>query len=430
MASTLPNGSIMFSGHGQAGNWSDPANWTGNVLPNTTSSTALFNANETLNSSFSVFNMMVLGNETLTINGTLTTTSTNLCRSFMVCDNATTNFTSTSVLNDAGGLIVGVEATGTFSAIGNGAAHPVLNSRDGKIGQHQNSNGTMTLNDAVWNVSDRMFVGLSGIGNLTESAGTHVSVAACFGIGANLGGTGHVTLSGGSTLSVGTFAIIGGNGIDTDTPPPPGTGTGTGTLTVGAGSTFSAAMSLQVSAGSTVTLAGGTVSVGNAYPGLMLSGALSGYGTVSVGPAGQNSAGITDNGVVTASGGTLVLNSSIAGTGALQIASGSTLAINGHSIGVPSIAFTGSNGTLDLAHGIADHATITGFAAGDSILMAGVDAMSFNASTDVLSLSSGGHVVDQLQLTGTYASTAFSLTETSAGAVIGFASTHMATIGH
>ena len=420
----------MFSGHGQVGNWSDPANWTGNVLPNTTSSIALFNANETLNSNFSVFNMMVLGNETLTINGTLNTTSTNLCRSLMVCDQATMNFTSTSVLNCAGGLVVGNDATGTLSAVGNGAAHPVLNSRDGKIGQHLNSQGTMTLNDAVWNVSDRMFVGLSGVGTLNEGAGTHVGVAACFGIGANLGGTGHVALSGGSTLSVGTFAIIGGNGLDPDTPPPPGTGTGTGTLNVGAGSTFSAAMFLKVSAGSSVTLAGGTVNVGNAYPGLTLNGALSGYGTVSVGPAGQNSVGITDNGVITASGGTLMLNSAVSGTGQLQIAAGSTLALNGASIGVPSIAFAGSNGTLDLAHGIADHATITGFAAGDSILMAGVDAMSFNASTDVLSLSSGGHVVDTVQLAGTYATTAFSLTETSAGAVIGFASTHMATIGH
>ncbi len=429
--SALPPGTINFTGHGQAGNWADPANWTGNVLPNTTSSTALFfNVGGTLNGNFSVFNMMALGNETITVNGTLNTTSTNLCQSLMVCDNAVANFTSTAVLNDAGGLIVGADAAGTLTAIGNGAAHATLNSRDGKIGQHQNSQGTMTLNDAVWNVSDRMFVGLSGIGNLTESAGTHVSVAACFGIGANLGGTGHVTLSGGSTLSVGTFAIIGGNGLDTDTPAPAGTGIGTGTLTVGAGSAFSAAMSLKVSAGSSVSMAGGSLTVGNAYPGLMLTGALSGYGTVSVGPAGQNSAGITDGGVVTASGGALVLNSSISGTGQVQIASGSTLAINGSSIGVPSIAFTGSNGTLALAHGIADHATITGFAAGDSILMAGVDAMSFNASTDVLSLSSGGHVVDQLQLAGSYASNAFTLTETGPGAVIGFASTHMASVGH
>ena len=72
------------------------------MVPNTTSSTALFNANETLNSNFSVFNMMVLGNETLTINGTLNTLSTNLCQSLMVCDNATMNFTQTAVLNDAG----------------------------------------------------------------------------------------------------------------------------------------------------------------------------------------------------------------------------------------------------------------------------------------------------------------------------------------
>jgi T5SS/PEP-CTERM-associated repeat protein len=421
---TLPKGTIFYSGHGQAGNWSDPANWTGGVVPSAASGVALFTSDAALTSSFSVYQMMMLGSENISVTGTLNTMSTNLCNSFMICNGAVVTFAPTAVLNDAGGMIVGVNAFGSVTAQGVGSQHATLNSRDGKIGQHQGSHGVMTVDDAVWNVSDRMFVGLSGQGTLNVSDGGHVTVAACFGIGANLGGTGTVTLTGGSTLSVGSFAIIGGNGIDTDTPAPAGTGTGTGTLSVGVGSAFSVAQFLNVSAGSTVSLSGGSVSVAAAYPGLGLSGTLSGFGTVSVGPAGLAPTGIVDNGLIQSRGGTLVLDTSISGTGQVQVAGGSTLAINGGSIGVPSIAFTGSNGTLALAHGIADHATITGFAAGDSILMAGVDHLSFNASTDVLTLSSGSHVVDTLQFAGTYASNAFTLTTGSAGAMIGLVPHH------
>ena len=430
--SGLPKGTVTFSGQGQTGNWSDPANWMGGVVPNTTSSIGLLTTGAELDTSFGVYRMMMLGNEQVTINGTLSTMSTNHCNSFMVCDGAVANFTSTSALHDAGGLIVGKDAVGTVHVQGDGATRPVLATRDGKIGQHLHSQGTMTVDDAVWHNSDRMFVGLSGIGTLTVSDASQVTVGYCFGIGANKGGVGSVTLSGGSTLSVGTFAIIGGNGVDTDTPPPAGTGIGTGTINIEAGSTFSVVQSLKISMGSSANLVGGTLNVANAYPGLMLNGGtLSGFGTVSVGAAGQHSAGITDGGSVTASGGTLVLNSSISGSGQVHIAAGSTLAINGASIGVPRISFDGSDGTLSLAHGIADHATIAGFAAGDTITMAGIDGMGFNASTDVLSLTSGGHVVDTLLLAGSYANNAFTFTQDSAGGgVIGLASAHMAMVGH
>lgn len=431
MASASSNGTVTFSGHGQAGNWSDPANWTGGVLPSTTSGLGLLTMSATLNNSFTAYQVMALGNEQITINGTLNTLSTNLCNSFMVCDNAVATFNPTAVLNDAGGMIVGRDAPGTLHVLGSGSQHAVINSRDGKIGQHQNSVGVMTVDDAVWHVSDRMFVGLSGIGNLTESHASTVTVANCFGIGGNLGGTGHVTLSDASTLSVGTFAVIGGNGIDTDTPAPAGTGTGIGTLTVQSGSAFSVVYSLKMGAGSAINLAGGSVSVANGFPGLMMgTGAtISGNGTVSVGAGVQNSVGITDGGTITASGGTLVLNSSITGTGAVRIGAGSTLAITGHGIGVPSIAFAGSNGVLSLATGVADHAVITGFGMGDSIVMAGVDHIGWNASTDVLTLSSGTHVVDQLQFTGTYAAGDFTLSQGSAGAVIGLVP-HSTAIAH
>ncbi len=432
MASTLPKGTVSFNGHGQAGNWSDAANWTGGIVPSAASGNALFTSDATLNNSFSVYSMMMLGTEAIDVTGTLNTLSTNRCASFMICNGAHVTFSPTATMNDAGGLIVGVHEQGWFTAQGSGTAHASINSLSAKIGQFTGSSGTMTVDDGVWHNSSRVLVGLSGQGSLTVSNGGQVTVGQDFGIGINKGGTGQVTVSGNSTLSVGSFTVIGANGGDSDTPTTSPTGIGTGSLSVQSGATFSTGLFMTVSAGSSVGMAGGTLAVGHAERGLTIgAGAtLSGYGTVSVGVAGQTMAGITDNGVVQASGGTLTLNSGLAGTGQVQIAAGSTLAVNGASIGVPSIAFTGSNGTLSLSHGIADHATISGFAAGDSILMAGVNAMSFNASTDVLSLSSGGHVVDTLQLSGSYASNAFALTQSGPDAVIGFASVHTASIGH
>ena len=56
--------------------------------------------------------------------------------------------------------------------------------------------------------------------------------------------------------------------------------------------------------------------------------------------------------------------------------------------------------------------------------MAGVDTLAWNASTDVLTLSSGSQTVDQIHLAGAYASNALTLTQTSAGAMIGLAVSH------
>jgi hypothetical protein len=63
-------------------------------------------------------------------------------------------------------------------------------------------------------------------------------------------------------------------------------------------------------------------------------------------------------------------------------------------------------------------AAISGFAIGDAISMAGVDAMSFNALTGVLTLSEHNAQVESLHLVGSFAGDVFALHQMAAGAVI------------
>lgn len=419
MADGLPKGTITYNGHGQADNWSDAANWAGGVAPSGVSSIALMPVNATLNGTFTVGSLMVLGQETVTVNGTLNTLSPGFCSSFMVCNGALVNFASSSALNTAGGFIVGINEAGAVVAHGAGSAHAMLNTLNGKMGENPGSLGSITIDDAIWHDRGQMFVGVAGHGSLTVTNGGQISTGDAFIIGDDSTGVGVVSLSGGSNVTVGAFAAVGGSGEGQNPKLPPGGGSGT--LSVASGSVFSAAYRIDVHAGSTITLAGGTVAVTDAYPGLQISagGTLSGNGTVTIGGVSPSQFGVTDNGMIQASGGVLQINGALLGTGQVQIGASSTLSINGPSIGVGTIAFTGSNGTLALSKGIADHAVLTGFAVGDTIFMAGVDNLSFNASTDVLTLSAGTHVVDNLQLAGSYASNAFTLTHSGIGATIG-----------
>ncbi len=418
MANTLPADLVAFNGQGQATNWSDPANWVGGTVPTDVSSVALIPVSATLNASFTTGSVMLLGNETVTVNGTLTTLSPGFCTSFMVCNGAVATFSPTSTLNDAGGLIVGNINAGVMTAQGSGSQHAMLASQNGRIGVHAGSSGTVTIDNAEWTDRGEMFVGLAGQGSLTVTDGSQITVGVGLYIGSQVGSAGHLALSDNAQITVADNARVGG-GSDGDAD-------GTGTMSVASGSTFSVSEALWVTQTGAVTLSGGTINVTNSNMGLeVASGArVSGSGTVNVTvPAGQ-SVSIIDNGTIEASGGTLALNGWVTGNGALKIDGGATLALNSAHVGLPTIGFVGADASLVLAHGLSEHAPITGFAAGDSIVESGVDHMSFNASTDVMTLSSGATPVDTLQFAGTYASNAFTLTQTSAGAMITLGTAH------
>ena len=423
MASTSPVTTSKYTGLGQNGNWSDPANWAGGVPAANTNSIALFQMGATLNTSFTAGSFMAFGNEAITINGTLNTLSTNICTNMMVCDYATATFSPTSTLNAAGGMVVGVDSVGTLVANGNATSHATLNTVVGKMGLYAGSSGSIAINGAVWNDTQGIWVGSAGNGNLTVTNGGQVHTGTDFIIGAHAGSTGQVTVSSGGTITSGGHAILGG-------APELGAGAGgRGHVTVASGGVFTSEQSFEVGLGSSVTLAGGSIVVKDSAPGLKLqAGAtLSGNGTVTALPSSAGTGGIWDDGTIQASGGTLTLNGQVGGAGQAQIASGSTLAINSDHISLQTIAFTGTNETLSLSHGLFATTTITGFSTGDTILASGIDHMNWNANTDTLKLFTGTQIEETLHFTGAYASNAFTMTNTSAGAVI---TGHLTTLGH
>jgi T5SS/PEP-CTERM-associated repeat protein len=396
---SLLSNARTFTGLGQAGNWLDPANWGGDAPgPN---NTALVQISASMSGSLTVNRLMFLGTQTTTINGALTTLYPGLCESFMVCNGADVTFTPDASLDAVGGIVVGIHSVGTLVAEGNLSHHATLTTAALKLGEFDNGTGHLTIDDAVLNDSANLYVGLAGAGALTLENGGHATIGTDIIVAAQAGSTGTLTIGAGTELSAGgIFKMCAG-----------------GTAAMGAGSVFSVAGGFGLENGAVFSIAGGTLSVGGVYTGtgpeaeyngirLSDTALLSGFGTVTTTGAG----GIEDQGTIAASGGTLLLGGDISGRGTLQIGAGSTLHLTAATIGVPSIQFTGADGTLALANGVVDQATIHGFGIGDSIDMYGIDALSWNAGTDVLTLSDGGHVVDTLQFAGNFASDSFTLT--------------------
>jgi T5SS/PEP-CTERM-associated repeat protein len=392
---------------GQSGNWADPMNWSGDVAA-TFRDIVLIPMSATLNGSFVARQLMMLGQESVTINGALTTRGIGLCSSFMVCDGAIATFTPTSSLTDNGGLVVGADAAGTLIAEANAKAHSTLTTVATKIGQDDDANGTVIIKGAHWQNAQNFYVGLAGAGTLHITQGGSISVGTSFVLGDYAGASGTVSLAFGSRLTVGSYAKIGGG--------DPGTLGGTGAMSVSSGSVFDVAGPLKITSTGSLSLAGGVVSVADPTLGLQVWGGatVSGFGRIS-----SVAGGINDAGVIQATGGTLILNGVVSGRGELQIAADSTLKLTAATIGDVSIGFAGSNAALDLAHGVADQAAILGFSAGDSILMAGrVDQLAWNGSTGVLTLNEGGAVLDTIQFAGSFAGDPFVLTHTGAGSLI------------
>jgi T5SS/PEP-CTERM-associated repeat protein len=407
----LPSSTLYFDGEGQAGNWSDPKNWW-NGLPGA-SSLVLVPLSATLNGSFAAQTVMLLGTETVTVNGTLITHNPNLCESFMVCDGAVANFNPGSVLNDAGCLIVGNDDEGTLTALASASSHASLTTAAAIIGRLDDGVGVVKVAGGQWTDTGGMAVGLNGQGALLITDDGVVSVGTNLTIGVNEGASGQITVANGGTLAV--YATLGvGSGIAGDQ--------GEATLTIGQAGLVTVGSGLNVPVGETLTMAGGTLR-GGAYAGGVLvetGGLLSGFGTIAM-PSGA----IADCGTIVATGGTLVLDGILAGpTGTLDIAKGATADITGSEIGHVTIAFTGADGVLDLATGLTDLGKIADFAAGDVIQMAGLTGLSFNATTDVLTLKDGNSTVDTLRFAGAYSSNAFTLTQSSAGALITVGSGH------
>ena len=115
---------------------------------------------------------------------------------------------------------------------------------------------------------------------------------------------------------------------------------------------------------------------------------------------------------------TLLVDDSVGGKGAIQIAADSTATITGSSLKLASIAFIGPDATLTLAQGSDVTASISGFAIGDIIAMAHIDAVTFAASTGTLTLGAHNATVESLHLVGNFTGDTFGVQQTTGDALI------------
>ena len=105
-----------------------------------------------------------------------------------------------------------------------------------------------------------------------------------------------------------------------------------------------------------------------------------------------------------------MISGNLNGMGAVQIGAGSTLDLNADAgDGADDSAFIGSNATLELTTGVTGTLDIAGFGAGDQIDMKGIDAISWNSTNDILTVSEHGQVMDRLTFSGVPANEVFHL---------------------
>ncbi len=395
----------IFNGHGQSGVWTDPNNWQ-NGVPAGPADSVIVESNAVLNGTIEVDQVMFLGNETITINGNLKSDDSNTCKGVMVCAHAVANFEAGSTVTDAGGFIVGNKSVGTAYVNGaaNGKAAAVLNTTVLKVGQ--TSFGTGVLNVAgVINNTQGSYVGFGGNGTMNVTDNGIVNLAMGLNVGELASATGTVNLSGNGTINAHSVSI--GN----STAGAPG---GTGVVNVGGASHLNSLGSIEVSYGSALVMSGGTASMVNQNGFHVDAGAsVSGYGHIVTG-----NGTLIDNGTLTSTGGTLLVTGGLTGAGSVNIGAGSTLDISANKISVPQLTFMGSNATLELTTGVGGNFAIDNFAATDHIVMGGIDALSWNGATDVLSLSSHGQVVDKLTFSGVPENVTFHLDQEPSGSII------------
>jgi len=236
------------------------------------------------------------------------------------------------------------------------------------------------------------------------------SSASVTGSGSRLTSSGQLTLSNtgagagapAPTLTVSSGGFVQAAGLDA-AGLVPGQSASQGVIAVDAASTLEVGSAGNAAAGTITVDAGSTAS---------MAGAFTLYGDV------------VDNGVLSETGGTLTVNGNLSGSGQLQIGQGATLALNGTVAATDVIAFIGSGATLSVGnasttpYGIGP--TLTGFQAGDSIVLAApVSTATYAAGPGggpgLLTLGTSGAAAETFSLSGDFTGKSFSVTPTASG---------------
>ena len=163
----------------------------------------------------------------------------------------------------------------------------------------------------------------------------------------------------------------------------------------------------------TVTLTAGSV---DARADFYLYGGseVKGYGTITATTIGNA-------GMFFASGGTLVVDGSITGTGVMQISSGAAMQLDGSAVATQNIGFGNNANKLLLENPSAVAAHIVDFATGDSIDLLSKAATTLSFAAKVLTISNGTTLVAKLHVIGSYTTANFKLaSDGHAGSLISY----------
>ncbi|MBV8409164.1 MAG: hypothetical protein JOY64_16155 [Alphaproteobacteria bacterium] len=348
----------------------------------------------------------------------------------------------------SGTLTVGDQGSGTLLV--NGADNGItgqVTAFNATIGSQSGSTGSVTLDGSDLLVADAtaqsstLTVGGAGSGSLVVEDGSNVTVGAAeattgshsnpiivdnnglLNVGGNAGGTGVARIGRNGELLVYGMAMVGAAaGIGKITVGESADDTAlfatTGTLTVdGNGQVILDGANATVRAGALDVAAGGVVSGAGT-----LTGLLGGNDTVTL-------AGLSNDGTIGASGGSLLIYGEVTGTGELTVGSGATMTLQAAVSGGEKLVFS-SNAKTMLNDPRAFSGTITGFAAGDLLELASTQATSATWSNGVLTLDGDPFGPIRLNMAGDYAPNFFTVQSDGLGGTIvagGNGDVHMTT---
>jgi T5SS/PEP-CTERM-associated repeat protein len=244
----------FYSAKGPSGDLSNPLNWAGDVVPNSTG-TGVIEAtpNATFDGTLDVNNLMLLGSFTLTFAGTLDTVGVGNCQGLMVCEDATAIFAPTATLNDQHSFIVGNDGNGTFLSEGSGTTQSVINSANTQIGRTNIADGNVTIDDSVWTNSGFVVIGEFGAGTVSVVEDGSAAFERNVFLGAHAGATGTLAIASGGEVEVTGSLTIGG---------PSSSAYGHGEITIGSGSSLTTGQELVIGNGSTLAMTGGVATAG------------------------------------------------------------------------------------------------------------------------------------------------------------------------
>ncbi len=313
----------------------------------------------------------------------------------MVVDfNGQASFARGGALATGGLLVIGQRYSGTLDLAGsNTASSAEATSGAVIIGQGGLSSGIAELTGGAWIVSSFVTVGSNGIGDLAISGGGALFVGTR--------GRGDLVL-GKAAGAAGSMSVGGARSAAFVA----------GTLHIGEAGTGLLSLAAQgyLSAGTLDVSATGAVSLADGYLYVSGDGTLE-AGSVVTGSGALSATSLDNEGTVTARG-QLDVNAAVSGAGTLAIARNGILILNQDVLGLQHIAFAASQAELIVENQNGGplptiSAPISGFTTNDLLLVQGVGALSYSATTEVLTLSGGGGT--QLQFSGLSSAASFAI---------------------